>query len=309
MVRFPAGPLKRHNAKDAHAMDGILLLDKPQGMTSHDAVFRVRKMLHEPRVGHAGTLDPLASGLLVLALGRATKLLRYFAAHDKVYQGEIVVGIATDTDDTDGRVIASAPCPYLDGAVVDAALVRFVGPSLQVPPAYAAIKVDGRKLYEYARKGLPPPDVAPRPIEVYRFERTSAIAYAADVARFAFAVHVSKGTYVRALCRDLGTALGFPATLAALRRQTVGAFSLGGAATLSDLEHGRFTLLDPLAALAFPRVSLDAADAFRAQNGARLPEKLFSGRFDAVVTDAAGAPIAIYEHDDETHERRLAVML
>ncbi len=290
-------------------MNGILLVDKERGMTSHDVVHLVRKRFAEQRVGHAGTLDPIASGLLVLFLGRATKFVKYFMDHDKTYEAEITVGIATDTDDATGTITASLACDGLDPAVIDAALGRFVGASLQQPPAYAAIKVAGHKLYEYARKNMPIPDVAPRGIEIYRLERTSAPIATDGQCRFTFRAAVSKGTYIRSLCRDLGTDLGYPATMSALRRVASGAFSIEDAMSLSDLETGEIRLLDPLLVLRFPRVILDAGQEFKAKNGAFLPLSVFPGTEDAIVLDHEGRPLAVYEYDAVKKVMRLSVML
>ncbi|HRY78421.1 MAG TPA: tRNA pseudouridine(55) synthase TruB, partial [Candidatus Izemoplasmatales bacterium] len=132
-------------------MDGILIVDKPAGMTSHDVVFRVRKLLQEPRIGHTGTLDPMATGVLVLCVGRATKLVPYLTDHDKRYEAEVCLGIETDTLDVDGTVLRQIPCPEIPESRIDAVLERFLGNQMQIPPNYSAIKVDGRKLYEYAR--------------------------------------------------------------------------------------------------------------------------------------------------------------
>ncbi|MFH0993622.1 MAG: tRNA pseudouridine(55) synthase TruB [bacterium] len=290
-------------------MDGILLVDKEPGMTSHDVVQMVRKRFAEQRVGHAGTLDPIASGLLVLFLGKATKFVKYFMDHDKTYEAEIAIGIATDTDDITGKITASLPCESLDPTIIDAALAHFVGASLQQPPVYAAIKVDGRKLYEYARKNIPLPDVAPRGIEIYRFERTSAPVATAGVCRFSFRVAVSKGTYIRSLCRDLGAYLGYPATMSALRRTTAGAFSIADAMSLASVATGEVQLLDPLVVLRLPRVVLTTEQTFQVKNGAFLPLSAFSKTEDTVVVDQGGKPLAVYEYDAIRKVMRLAVML
>ncbi|MDP3130151.1 MAG: tRNA pseudouridine(55) synthase TruB [Bacillota bacterium] len=290
-------------------MDGILLVDKPRGMTSHDVVFKVRKTLSEPRIGHTGTLDPMASGLLVLCLGKATKLVRYLTEHDKVYEATIQVGIATDTDDITGATIATRPVETLDAARVDAVLASFLGTSEQMPPAYAAIKVDGRKLYEYARSGEAMPDVPARPIDVKELVRTSAIRIENGTATFTVRAHVSKGTYIRALARDFGTRLGFPATLFALRRIRVGAFDLVGAVSLDSVGKGDCALIDPLATLGFARITLDSENEFKARNGAFLPLLIFPSTTETIVCSGIDQPLAIYEYDAGRGVMRLAVML
>ncbi len=290
-------------------MDGILLVDKPRGMTSHDVVFKVRKALSEPRIGHTGTLDPMASGLLVLCLGRATKLVRYLTEHDKVYEATFLVGIATDTDDVTGKTIAAQPVGTLDPATVDTVLESFVGASEQMPPAYAAIKVDGRKLYDYARKGEAMPDIEKRPIMIEGLVRTSDVTIADGTASFTVRAQVSKGTYIRALARDFGGRLGIPTTLAALRRTRVGRFDLLGAVALDAVTTDECALIDPLAALAFPRIVLDQEHEFKARNGAFLPVSLFPGNTETIVCGGSRDPLAIYEYDAERGVMRLAVLL
>ena len=290
-------------------MDGILLVDKPCGMTSHDVVFKIRKILAEPRIGHTGTLDPMASGLLVLCLGRTTKLVRYLSEHDKVYEATFRVGIATDTDDVTGNPIATQAVEALDPVTVDAVLGSFVGASEQLPPAYAAIKVDGRKLYEYARKGEAMPEIEKRPIMIDELVRTSDVTIADGTASFTVRAHVSKGTYIRALARDFGIKLGIPATLSALRRTRVGRFDLLGAVSLDAVTPGDCDLIDPLSALAFPRIVLNPEQEFKARNGAFLPDVIFPVRTETIVCDGSKDPLAIYEYDAERGVMRLAVML
>lgn len=290
-------------------MDGILLIDKPHGMTSHDVVFKVRKLLSEPRIGHTGTLDPMASGLLVLCLGKATKLVRYLSEHDKVYEATFLVGIATDTDDITGKPIATQPVESLEMVQVDAVLATFVGDIEQMPPAYAAIKVDGKKLYEYARKGEAMPDVAARKITISELVRISDVAIEHGKASFTVRAHVSKGTYIRALARDFGAKLGIPTTLSALRRERVGRFDLLGAVSLDSVRLDDCALIDPLAALSFPRITLDAEMEFKARNGAFLPEILFPEKTETIVCDGLHHPLAIYEPDADRGVMRLAVML
>jgi len=290
-------------------MNGILLVDKPQGMTSHDVVHRVRKNLNEPRVGHAGTLDPMASGLLVLVLGKATKFVKYLVEHDKVYDAEIVVGIGTDTDDTDGKVVSECPCASLDEASVDAVLARFVGSSLQAPPAYAAIKVDGRKLYEYARREVPMPDVDARPITIFELRRIGPVRPDGTVTRIGITARVSKGTYVRALARDIGIALGYPAAVARLRRIRVDRFDVRDAVSLASVGTATPTLIDPLDALGLPRVRLSDELLFKARNGAFLPFSAFPAITVSAVLDGDGTTVAVYEPDADRGVMRLAVML
>lgn len=196
---------------------GLLAVDKPAGMTSHDVVARVRRVLGGAKVGHAGTLDPEATGVLVLCLGRATKLSAFLMECEKLYAGVGRLGIATDTQDATGRVIAERPvtCSETD---LRTAAARFVGRLQQVPPMYSAVKVEGRKLYQLARRGLEV-ERAARPVTVHAFEVTS-VAF----PDFEFHLRCSKGTYVRTIIHDLGEALGCGGHLLRLSREAQGSF-------------------------------------------------------------------------------------
>ena len=219
-------------------MDGILVVDKPQGPTSHDVVDAVRKGLQLKKVGHTGTLDPMATGVLPLVLGRATKLARYATGGDKTYRATVRLGITTRTLDAEGEVLLQRPVPSsCDEAAVAAVLKNFVGAILQVPPMYSAKKIDGKKLYTLARQG----------IEVAREAKTVHVRYLTLISYTApdivFDVCCSAGTYVRVLAQDVGEKLGCGAHLLALRRLAAGPFNLDEALTLQAV------LDDPAAAL------------------------------------------------------------
>jgi tRNA pseudouridine55 synthase len=214
-------------------VDGVLVCDKPAGMTSHDVVARVRRLASQRRVGHGGTLDPPATGVLVLALGRATRLLPFLPTEPKRYLATIAFGTETDTLDGAGTVTATADAGGLEEGGVRAALAGFVGPQLQVPPMVSAVKVGGERLYAKARRGESV-ERSPRPIVVHELE---LLAFApGPEPRATVAVACSGGTYVRSLAADLGRALGTLAHLAALRRTAVGSFGEGDAHTLAELE-------------------------------------------------------------------------
>ena len=184
-------------------MNGIINLKKEAGMTSHDAVFKLRKILGTKKIGHGGTLDPDVVGVLPIAVGKATRLVEFMQEEGKVYEGEITLGCSTTTEDASGEQIAFSPVTeILDENLVDQVIASMVGEQTQVPPMYSAVKVNGRKLYEYARSG----ETVERPkrqVTIYNFERTGAIVYEGDLARFPFRVKCSKGTYVRTLAVDL----------------------------------------------------------------------------------------------------------
>lgn len=246
--------------------DGLLVVDKPAGWTSHDVVARVRRLARTRRVGHAGTLDPMATGVLLVGLGRATRLLGHLAGHDKDYDAAITLGVTTDTDDADGEVVVRSDLPW---TVPDlrAAMAALTGEISQSPPAYSAVKIDGKRSYARARAGE---DVAPaaRTVTVSRFA-----LLAVDGPVVTAAVTCSSGTYVRALARDLGAALGTGAHLSALRRTRVGAYGLGGAHTLDQLEATDPLPLVPLGeavAAGFPRRDVGAEEAVALSYGRPL---------------------------------------
>lgn len=249
--------------------DYVLPVDKPVGPTSHDVVAMARRALGTRRIGHTGTLDPFASGLLVLCVGRATRLAEYLTGLDKTYVAEARLGIATDTLDREGVVVATdTNWEAVDSAAVEGCLSTFVGPQEQVPPQYSAKKVDGEAMHRKARRGESV-DLAPVPVEVYSLELLRF-----EPPHVTFSVHCSSGTYVRALARDIGHTLGVGAHLTALRRTRVGSFCVDGAVAVEDLEnHGAVVAARcaPLTALSHLAVlSVDEAEAVRIRHGQRL---------------------------------------
>jgi tRNA pseudouridine55 synthase len=258
--------ISRRGATD---LSGILAIDKPAGMTSHDVVSRVRKATGERRVGHAGTLDPMATGLLVVLVGPATRLASYLTAAEKTYQARFVFGAETDTDDAEGRVTATAPIPdeIGDPFFATATVASMVGMHEQVPPAYSAIKRGGVVAYAAARKGEAL-ELSARTIEV----KTAKLLSLECVTEYAWEVEltVSKGAYIRALARDLGRSLGCAAHLGGLRRTRSGALDIAQAHTLdalAEVEDIRSFFADPLAALGLPTVEVDAKNAARVSTG------------------------------------------
>ncbi|MFM1920344.1 MAG: hypothetical protein RLZZ303_1978 [Candidatus Hydrogenedentota bacterium] len=232
-------------------MTGILLVDKPSGMTSHDVVDRVRKAAGTRRVGHTGTLDPNATGLLVLCLGKATRLSEHLTGLDKTYEGTMRLGITTDSYDSDGEVVQERPVPELTLEQIQAICDRFTGAIEQLPPMVSAVKVGGERLYKIARKGEVV-ERQPRKVTVHEFK---VLEYNAPDALIR--VRCTSGTYVRALCHDVGEILGCGAILSSLRRTQVGRHSVADAATLDDLtspEVVRERLMPMGQALDFPEV-------------------------------------------------------
>lgn len=251
-------------------MDGLLLINKPGGMTSHDVVNAVRRLCGTRRVGHTGTLDPLATGVLVVLVGAATRLAQYIAADAKTYRAVVRLGETTTTDDAEGDVTARRPVTATC-ADVAAALAAFHGPLMQVPPMYAAIKVAGRKLYELARQGQDVPR-EPRPVTIHHLAMPDCA-----LPDFTLDVTCSAGTYIRSLARDLGEALGCGAHLRALTRTAAGRFTLAQSHTLDALralaDAGRLAevILPPQAGLEMPAVVLTAAQAQAVRYGQTFP--------------------------------------
>ena len=211
-------------------LEGVLLIDKPRDHTSHDVVARLRGKLRMRKIGHAGTLDPMATGLLIVLVGKATRVSQFIISLDKEYEGTIELGKTTDSQDADGQVMETRPVPPLTEAEVRAAMHGFLGDQYQIPPMFSAIKIDGVPLYKKARKGE---DVEREP----RFIRVMAW----DLLRFAtphidFRMRCTKGTYVRTLAHDLGTKLGCGAHLSALRRTATDRFNVSDALTLDRIE-------------------------------------------------------------------------
>jgi tRNA pseudouridine55 synthase len=211
-------------------LEGVLLVDKPGGCTSHDVVSRLRRKLAMKRIGHAGTLDPMATGLLIMLIGKATRISQYLISLDKEYEGTVVLGTVTDSQDADGRILEARPVPPLSEAEVLAAMKTFLGDQYQMPPMFSAIKIDGVPLYKKARQGEEV-EREPRFIRVSSFELTGFA-----LPQFSFRLRCSKGSYVRTIAHDLGQKLGCGAHLGALRRTATDRFRVEESLTLDQIE-------------------------------------------------------------------------
>lgn len=210
--------------------DGILLIDKHAGCTSHDIVSMVRRRLGMKGVGHAGTLDPMATGLLVILVGRATKVSQYLMSLDKVYEGSFILGVETNTQDSEGEVMKTSPVPQISAEELQKRMAEFIGDQYQTPPMFSAKKVNGIPLYKMARKGEEV-ERQPRFIRVSKFELLNFESPRAD-----FLLHCSKGTYVRTICNDLGAKIGCGAHMCALRRTESNKFNVKDAITIAQLD-------------------------------------------------------------------------
>jgi tRNA pseudouridine55 synthase len=286
------------------APSGLVIVDKPGGMTSHDVVARVRRLAGTRKVGHAGTLDPMATGVLVVGVEKATRLLGYLTLTEKEYAATIRLGQATSTDDAEGELTGSAPAAGVSAEAIAKAVAGLTGEILQVPPAVSAIKVGGQRAYKLTRAGAAP-ELKSRPVTVYEFTVTG-IRNDGDLVDLDATVRCSSGTYIRALARDLGAALGTGGHLTALRRIRVGGYRAEDARTLDQLA-GHFEVL-PLAqaaAAAFPRRDLTEDEAGRLAHGGRLapsgadaPTAAFApdGTLIALVTEESGQarPLVVF---------------
>jgi tRNA pseudouridine55 synthase len=288
------------------AAGGLVLVDKPAGLTSHDVVARIRRLAGTRRVGHAGTLDPMATGVLVVGVEKATRLLGHLALTEKEYSATIRLGQATDTDDADGQIVAEASAAEVTEAALDAATAALTGEIQQVPPGYSAIKVAGKRAYRLARQGVAA-GLAARTVTVRSFT-VASVRRLGGLVDVDVAVTCSSGTYIRALARDLGTALGVGGHLTMLRRTRVGPYGIGRARTLDQLAASFVVIpLADAAASAFPRLDLTEDEARTVAHGGRLrawpagaagPVAAFApdGSLIALLTEEAGQarPLAVF---------------
>lgn len=282
-------------------LQGILPLLKPKGMTSHDCVARLRRILKTRKVGHTGTLDPEVTGVLPICIGRATKVAEYMSDYSKTYEGEVTIGTSTTTEDFTGEVVEKKVIEQpLTVAQIEEVLNHFTGKIEQIPPMYSAVKIKGKKLYEYAREGKII-DRPKREVVIYKLERTSEPMYIDnEKIVFLFRVHCSKGTYVRTLAVDIGKKLGFPAHMSALVRTASGPFKQENCLTFEEIERlqenneVQAALLPIEAALAFlPKLTVTDEVALKVLNGAVLPLAIDENRF--TVYNKNGELLAIYQ--------------
>ena len=280
-------------------------------MTSHDAVFKLRKILKEKKIGHGGTLDPDVTGVLPIAVGKATRLIEYMQEEGKVYEGEITLGFSTTTEDASGEVVEVTPVsPELSQEMVDQAMATFVGQIVQIPPMYSAVKVDGRKLYEYARAGQEV-ERPKRTIEISSFERTSPLIAEGDLIRFTFRVKCGKGTYVRTLSVDLGAKLGYASHMSKLERTGSAGLTLDDALTLAEIsdlvEKEDFSFLRPLELGIgdLPTVELTSEQVTEVSFGRRIS---LETDVDLLAAFHQGKLIAILERRDDLYKPRKVML-
>ncbi|KIU19871.1 tRNA pseudouridine(55) synthase TruB [Weissella cibaria] len=295
-------------------MDGILPVYKEAGMTSHDVVFKLRKILHMKKIGHAGTLDPSVDGVLPVALGKATKTIEFLQESGKIYTGEVTFGFATTTEDLDGEVVESQPLsrPFTTDEIA-VAMQALTGDITQIPPMFSAVKVNGRRLYEYARAG----ETVERPerkATIYRFDRTSEPVFdeTTGTQKFTFIAEVSKGTYIRTLAVDLGKQLGVPGVMSQLTRQKAGGYDLSQAHSLTDIAEMMTTngnvdvWLQPLdsAVSQYPHVALTDEQWAKVKNGIGLPKTALIPVADKIVVTYQGDVKSVFEWRADRNQYR-----
>ncbi|MCK7488482.1 MAG: tRNA pseudouridine(55) synthase TruB [Bacillus subtilis] len=292
-------------------MDGLLLIDKPSDWTSHDVCQKLKRLLKEPRIGHTGTLDPMATGLMVVCVGEATKFVKYLTEHDKTYQATIRFGVATDSQDATGAILEEQVVTNIEPAVLDAAIATFCGERMQTPPAFSAIKIDGKKLYEYAHAGKTAPVAPSRAITIHAIHRTSELYkdaqgfWSVDIE-----TTVSKGTYIRTLAVEIGAAIGCLACLSALRRTRIGSCRIEQAVTMPNVDSQTVSFLDPIVFLDLPMLVVDQPELLKKiANGAFLEAEIFPDRRDTVVKNSAGTALAVYTYDPQKSLMRVSVKL
>jgi tRNA pseudouridine55 synthase len=289
---------------DADVPPGLLLVDKAGGMTSHDVVARARRVLSVRKVGHAGTLDPMATGLLVLGVGTATRLLGYVGGHDKTYEATIRLGQSTVSDDREGEVLATSSTAHVDDDAVRAALAAQTGPLQQVPSSVSAVKVEGRRSYDRVRAGEAV-ELAPRSVTVHRLDVLRVSRPEPDLIDVDVTVTCTAGTYIRAIARDAGAALGVGGHLTALRRTASGPFAVERAAPVEEagaaLAAGGgegFLPLAEAAAAVFPTRAVTVEQTRALAYGQRIPATGAPGLHAAI--DPGGRLVALLEDSGTT---------
>ncbi|GAE24300.1 tRNA pseudouridine synthase B [Halalkalibacter wakoensis JCM 9140] len=282
--------------------NGILILHKPRGMTSHDCVMKVRRLFQTKKVGHTGTLDPDVNGVLPICIGKATKVVEYMSGSSKEYKGEVTIGYSTTTEDKSGEVVESKPVAtkWTNNEITDL-LNSFQGEITQVPPMYSAVKIKGKKLYEYAREGKQV-DRPQRNVTIHSLELLSDVIYQNDTASFRFQVHCSKGTYVRTLAVDIGKKLGFPAHMSDLVRTASGPYKLEESYTFEQLEdYEKNGTLDSLlipfdtALFELPKTTVDQETEQQIKNGSVLEIKKGLDQLRFTVYNEKGECLAVYK--------------
>ena len=274
-------------------MDGVLLINKEKGMTSQKVLTKIKHILNVDKIGHCGTLDPISTGVLVCLLGKATKLSRYLLEENKCYKAKVLLGLRTDSFDITGNVTGKKDNIKVTDFDIDEVLNSFIGSIKQTPPIYSAIKVGGKKLYEYARSGKDI-EIEERTVEIYDLKRTSNLIN----NEFEFEVFASKGTYIRSLIDDIGIKLNTFATMLELERIKAGKFGILDCYNLLDIEKGNYKIISLQDALDLDSVTLNDNQYKKVINGGKLSLKEFDKLYEKMMLLYEGELIAIYHREE-----------
>ena len=284
-------------------MDGILIVNKPIGFTSHDVINVLRRPLQTKKLGHTGTLDPDASGVLVVGVNKGTKIMKYLNNDEKIYKAKACIGISTDTVDKTGEIIEQKPVSPLEN--LDQVLNSFMGTYTQTPPMYSAIKYKGKRLYEYARKGIIIDDIPSRDIQIHKIERVSEVTYQDGCAYFEYIVHASKGLYVRTLSYDIGKKLGYPAHNYDLERIQAGRFHIKDSYTIEQIKNQEFKLISLSDALNhLPSINVDDEIKHHIKNGMAISTKKFEKTTLTRIIDTENNLLALYDLHPTEHKMK-----
>lgn len=288
-------------------MDGILLVHKPKDFTSHDVISVLRGILKTKKLGHTGTLDPDATGLLVVGVNKGTKIMKYLNNDVKEYIATAAIGASTDTVDKTGEIIDQKPVTMIQN--LDSVIQSFYGLYTQTPPMYSAIKYKGKRLYEYARKGITIDDIPSRDIEILDIQRISDIIYKDDMAFFDYKVLASKGLYVRTLSYDIGKKLGYPAHNYELHRTKAGHFDIKDSYTLDDIRAGRYSLISMSDSLSFmQKITIQPEFEHHVNNGMAISLRHFPKPEMTRIVDENDTLLAIYDkHPTEQKMKALNI--
>lgn len=283
-------------------MNGIIVVNKEKGMTSHDVVNKIRRIFNTKRVGHLGTLDPLATGVLVVCINDATKLVQFLQEHDKSYLARVCIGKSTDTYDLEGNIVDQIMVNEVDSKHLDFVINSFLKETKQLPPMYSSVKVNGKKLYEYARNGEKV-ELSFRDIKIHEIKRVSDLIYCDDLCYFDLYLNVSKGTYVRSVCYDIGCKLGLPSMMVDLKRLSSDVFKIEDASTLDQIACGDYKMYSMLDALRnFHQISQESI-VYKAKNGIEISKEqvrnILSDNPSRIVIKESNNLIAIYELSQE----------
>lgn len=288
-------------------MNGFLIIDKPKDWTSHDVCQKAKRLLQERRIGHTGTLDPLATGIMILCVGEMTKVVKYLTDHDKTYEATILFGVKTDTADVTGKILETQPVDSIDEASLIQTIQQLIGKHEMEVPMYSAIKVDGKKLYEFARKQQTITNIPKKEFEIYHSEVISPLQKENHQATISIRLHVSKGTYIRTIIEEIGRRIGVVATMKELRRTQVGRIKLDDSITIDQMNPAALSAIPLETLLQLPKMMIPSECIQAVENGAMLERNYFSSQEDTILVSSNNQPMAIYTYDSTKQKMRVSV--